>query len=341
VLFDAPRFADEDATRHRQKKAFDKWVPNPGGSIEFVKKFSSGQHIDPVILFSHIPLYRSDGKPCGTLRERGTLRPGVGPGYQNVLEKQSSQRLLEAFKPVIVFSGDDHDYCDYTHKITFSHGPPQSITEITVKTISMVMNVRQPGFQLLSLSPAELRKNNTPTFDHTPCLLPDQLKIYLDTYLPLLAISILLVFVFNFKTGTRKSHRKTRSDAVQVLLVTNLDDTDNEEAGMSPYYRENSSTSSLPSQISTLHQNKGTSRSSSRSPGWFVLQGRRRQSNFDHPSIYGCLGRIKDRMFFFLPSRTRSNPHRRSWLGAVMRDIRDIAIFPLGSFVLITWWVVR
>jgi len=205
----------------------------------------------------------------------------------------------------------------------------------------MVMNVRQPGFQLLSLSPAELRKNNTPTFDHTPCLLPDQLKIYLDIYLPLLAISILLLFVFNFKTGTsRKSHRKTRSDATQVPFVTNRDDADIEEARMSPYYRENSSTSSLTSQISTLHQNKGISRSSSRTPGWFVLQGRRRQSNVDYPSTYGCLRRIKDRIFFFLPSRTRSNPHRRSWLGAVMRDIRDIAIFPLGAFVLITWWVV-
>ena len=70
---------------------------------KIVSPFQAGQHIDPVILFSHIPLYRSDGKPCGALREHGTLRPGVGLGYQNVLEKQSSQRLLEAFKPVVIF----------------------------------------------------------------------------------------------------------------------------------------------------------------------------------------------------------------------------------------------
>ncbi|KIM40228.1 hypothetical protein M413DRAFT_446396 [Hebeloma cylindrosporum] len=332
VLFDAPGYADEDAKRHGQRKSFDKWVPIPNGSLEYLKNFADGQHIDPVVLFSHIPLYRSDGKPCGPLRERGTIRPGVGPGYQNILEKQSSQRLLAAFKPVVIFSGDDHDYCEYTHKITFPYGPPQSVTEITVKTISMVMNVRRPGFQLLSLIPAELRKDDDPTFDHTPCLLPDQLRIYLNIYLPLLAISILAVFVVNFKTGaSRKLHNKTCSDAGQVLFVTNADDTDSEDAEMAPYYRE---VSSLPSPVSSVHQTKGTSRSQNK--GWFVLQG---QLKAYRPPIYEDLGRIKDLMYSFLPSRSR-NPHRRSWLGTVLRDIRDVAVFPLGTFVLVTWWVV-
>lgn len=60
-------------------------------------------HKDPVILFSHIPLYRPDGKSCGPLREKGTLRPGVGHGYQNTLEKHASQRLLQSLKPVAIF----------------------------------------------------------------------------------------------------------------------------------------------------------------------------------------------------------------------------------------------
>lgn len=194
----------------------------------------------------------------------------------------------------------------------------------------MVMNVRRPGFQLLSLSPAELRRSDYPTFDHTPCLLPDQLKIYLDIYLPLLALSILAVFIVNFKTGgSRQSHGKTPS---QVLFVTtNIDDTDIEDAEMTPYF---SSTSSLPSPVSAVHPSKGQSR------GWFVLQGPREQPTVDRPSIYGGLGQIKDLMFSLLPSRTRSKPHRRSWLGTVLRDIRDVAVFPLGTFVLVTWWVV-
>lgn len=61
------------------------------------------EHPDPVILFSHIPMYRPDGKSCGPLRERGTIRPGAGEGYQNTLEKQSTRKLLEIFNPVVIF----------------------------------------------------------------------------------------------------------------------------------------------------------------------------------------------------------------------------------------------
>ena len=120
-MFDAPGYADEDSKRHGQKKAVEKWVAIPGRSVEFIRKFASGKfhlaaekkmnlissfeatHTDPVILFSHIPVYRHDGKSCGSLREKGTLRPGVGHGYQNTLEKHASQRLLEALKPTAIF----------------------------------------------------------------------------------------------------------------------------------------------------------------------------------------------------------------------------------------------
>lgn len=119
VLFDAPSYVDEDSKRHGQKKSFERWVPIPHGALDFMKKFPArkptsitskkilnvlpGPHSDPVILFSHIPLFRSDGKPCGPLREKGTLRPGVGLGYQNALEKQSSLRLLEFLNPAAAY----------------------------------------------------------------------------------------------------------------------------------------------------------------------------------------------------------------------------------------------
>ena len=123
-MFDAPGYADEDSKRHGQKKSFEEWVPIFGRSLQFMKKFACGKfyltaeknacrflnmssyeatHTDPVILFSHIPLYRHDGKGCGPLREKGTIRPGVGHGYQNTLEKNSSKRLLEALRPIAVF----------------------------------------------------------------------------------------------------------------------------------------------------------------------------------------------------------------------------------------------
>ena len=120
VFFDAPRYVDEDSMRHGQRKSIEMWKPLRGGSYEFVRNFSKSKsfrsllpdvslkssaekHTDPVILFSHIPMYRPDGKGCGPLRERGTIRPGAGEGYQNTMEKQSTRKLLEIFNPEVVF----------------------------------------------------------------------------------------------------------------------------------------------------------------------------------------------------------------------------------------------
>ncbi|KAF9005372.1 hypothetical protein BDZ89DRAFT_1080046 [Hymenopellis radicata] len=45
----------------------------------------------------------------------------------------------------------------------------------------MAMGIHQPGFQLLSLVPPQAG-STAPTFADRPCLLPDQLSIYLSTY---------------------------------------------------------------------------------------------------------------------------------------------------------------
>jgi len=58
---------------------------------------------NPLVLFTHIPLYRPDGKRCGPLREKGTIRPGVGFGYQNTLGKQATFYLLDQIRPIVVF----------------------------------------------------------------------------------------------------------------------------------------------------------------------------------------------------------------------------------------------
>lgn len=57
----------------------------------------------PVVLLSHIPLYRPDGAPCGPLRERGSIRRGVGHGYQNTVGKQTTEFLLNALQPMHIF----------------------------------------------------------------------------------------------------------------------------------------------------------------------------------------------------------------------------------------------
>lgn len=70
-----------------------------------IKNLNIGCPLDknPVILFSHIPLSRPDTASCGPLREQGTIRRGVGHGYQNTLGKESTTFLLEQLRPSVIF----------------------------------------------------------------------------------------------------------------------------------------------------------------------------------------------------------------------------------------------
>jgi ethanolamine phosphate phosphodiesterase len=121
LLLDAPGLVEEDYQRAALGKNYDNWDFPSGGSMAFIKANAAGKHniffwyrdlIDyfptgrsdkPVILFSHIPLFRPDSKSCGPLRERGTIRRGVGPGYQNTLGKQTTAFLIKTLRPSAVF----------------------------------------------------------------------------------------------------------------------------------------------------------------------------------------------------------------------------------------------
>lgn len=69
-------------------------------------------------------------------------------------------------------SGDDHDHCDYTH--------PNLVREVTVKTFSMAMGVKTPGFQILSLVPPSATNERLPSHADMACNLPNQLGIYFN-----------------------------------------------------------------------------------------------------------------------------------------------------------------
>lgn len=207
VLFDSPGFVQEDYEREGKERPFGEWKPKIGRSFEFVKKIYEANDPKPVVLFTHIPLYRPDGKSCGPLREKGTIRPGVGVGYQNTLGKQSTTYLLNQIRPTVVFSGDDHDYCEHIHQSIVSH----PVREVTVKSLSMAMNVRKPAFQLLSLFPAQYWDDLHPTHADIPCLLPDQLGIYLNVYIPCLLLSLVIV-ICAAVSRTRKSSRGDREN---------------------------------------------------------------------------------------------------------------------------------
>ncbi|KAI0051177.1 hypothetical protein FA95DRAFT_1554746 [Auriscalpium vulgare] len=148
-------------------------VPHELEELRFMhSQFTRDRRELPVVLFTHMPLYRPDGSDCGPLREKGRTF-----GHKNMSSPDTSRLLLETFQPSLIFSGDDHDYCAYTHPA------PSHASEITVKSISMATGGRRAGFHLLSLAPAA-----PPA--HRPCTLPDPHAVYLRVYLPLLVLTI-------------------------------------------------------------------------------------------------------------------------------------------------------
>ena len=57
----------------------------------------------PLILFSHIPLYRPPYSDCGRLREKGSIPVARGEGYQTLLSPETSQLLLNTLRPSLIF----------------------------------------------------------------------------------------------------------------------------------------------------------------------------------------------------------------------------------------------
>lgn len=189
----------------------------------------------PVVLLSHVPLYRDPETECGRLRERGhAISVSAGYQYQNVVTRSLSNSIANAVSRagelVHVFSGDDHDYCDITHR--YNIGPantagskatssPRSVKEITAKSFSWAMGVRRPGFQLVSLwNPVDAEGKTVgtpfPTVQTQLCLLPDQLNIFID-YAMLLGITLVVLLVRAIFVGLRAE-----------------DNTDNDEGAITP-----------------------------------------------------------------------------------------------------------
>ncbi|KAF8502047.1 Metallo-dependent phosphatase-like protein [Russula emetica] len=180
-MIDAPALVDEDLRREDAgKKGSVNGLPQ---DLEYLQHMRAGQVANtPLILFSHIPLYRPSDSNCGPLREKGIIPYVRGDGYQTLLSPETSRLLLDELSPTVIFSGDDHDYCEYIHT---SH--ERRIPEVTIKSLSIAMGIRQPGFQLLSLS------SKTSTHAYQLCLLPDQVRIYCWVYAPLVLATIVLV----------------------------------------------------------------------------------------------------------------------------------------------------
>jgi hypothetical protein len=82
---------------------------------------------------------------------------------------------------------------------------------VTIKSLSIAMGIRQPGFQLLSLS------SKTRTHTHQPCLLPDQVRIYCWVYAPLVLATIVLVTARALTTAPSCYQKHVQKRSVVLL----------------------------------------------------------------------------------------------------------------------------
>lgn len=221
----------------------------------------------------------------------------------------------------IIHSGDDHDYCEHFHPaVTRDSTTPTR--EVSVKSISMAMGIRRPGFQLLSLAPQErwLGTSTHPTHADVPCLLPDQIKIYLSVYIPILLVSLLVVFISNAirvytsRSNTRSHRRRSSSPSHIALRPQQNGDSSSDEESKSAYL--------LPRPASALSPKPTLSWS-------FVLVGKRRRITIGSRSCAIFWGR----------NSIKPRKQLHGFSSGLARDIRDVAVFPLTLFVVISLWV--
>ncbi|KAF8070577.1 Metallo-dependent phosphatase-like protein [Lyophyllum atratum] len=331
VLLDAPSLVEEDNERANHAKTYTEWIPRRNGPVELVKSIGRKQpESDPVVLLSHIPLSR-DTYNCGPLREKGTIRPGIGFGYQNTLGEEVTTFLLEELRPSVVFSGDDHDYCEINHTSVVDNDRSQ-IREVSIKSLSMAMGIKRPGFQLLSLAQghAEASAKLHRTHADAPCLLPDQIAIYISVYIPLLLVSLFVVLVSNmlrvrsFRTSTRQHRRRSSSPRLRSTIRTQEpgDLSEDEPWHDVSYLLPQPPFTPLPKPTLSRRQ----------PPFSFVMYGGRRRIM--------CPEALR-RIYVYCMVATRTPRQQRSYglWGGFIRDARDIAAFPLTVFIVISWWM--
>lgn len=186
----------------------------------------------------------------------------------------------------------------------------------------MTMGILQPGFQLLSLAPLELRDGSRPTSANRPCILPDQIQIYLGRYLTFFILSLLIVGVLN--TELNRGGLKRRSSFSNVAQSGAY--SSDEETGRSGL------SYALPSPTVAAFR---SSPSQKHPRGWFIPPADRSETP------RSIMRRLAQNLRPKQPSITTHRRPRTSWLGRFLRDVRDVAWPTLGVFILVNWLVVN
>ncbi|KAI8594852.1 Metallo-dependent phosphatase-like protein [Dissophora ornata] len=184
-------------------------------SQQFLTQMKNEKPTLPRILFTHVPLFRLDTTYCGDARETEQLiinRNGLQ--FQNMVNAPLSRQILRGIQPDMVFSGDDHDWCEIAHSLDGTLTP-----EVTLPTFSFAQGIQQPGFVMLSLYNPEhkgsadsvARPSEDTTFAYEECMLPNQMLIYM-CYIALLAFSLNCILIQRYRWMMRgRRHLAERS----------------------------------------------------------------------------------------------------------------------------------
>ncbi|KAK9468179.1 Metallo-dependent phosphatase-like protein [Lipomyces arxii] len=171
-------------------------------------------HTDPfpLVLLTHIPLYRPPDSPCGPKREGNPSIPiAKGYQYQNVLNSDLSDEILHKLHPVAVFSGDDHDACRHVHE--YAQGRHTTV-EYTVKTFSIAMGVSYPAFEMISLWNPRDGTTDRPTLQARLCMLPSQFDIF-KFYFKILIVTFVVEYAAAYKAW--RARKKYGTPGLDVL----------------------------------------------------------------------------------------------------------------------------
>lgn len=179
----------------------------------------------PRIVLTHVPFYRDPNvEVCGP--ERESKRPFPlqrGHQYQTVIDFTYTEPILKNLRPKLVFSGDDHDYCDTVH-VDYLDNTKRLAREISCKTASMTNGIKYPAYQLLSLNnPYDLHPSlpESKTYETKMCYLPNPYRgVQVYGALLLLSFSLLYLGITHPKTVQDYLERVSSSQILPQSLQT-------------------------------------------------------------------------------------------------------------------------
>lgn len=206
---------------------------------------------------------------------------------------------------------------------TKRRSPPTSVPEITVKSFSMAMGIRRPGYQLLSLIPPvgsqfDQHQDQDRYVAHRQCLLPDQLGIYLSIYIPLSVLTLIALFASNIRRMVQQRVSAFSRFGEFIPLGSGQDDGTDYDLPPPSAWRSKE----FPRQ------------------GWsltltFPLGGNRRRVTLSGSSLRRALVAF----FWSGGGQEAEKQCKAGVLRGFVRDFREAAWAPLLLFVLIALWV--